>query len=147
MKKNLFCLLIDDDADDHDIFQMSINRINSSIRVDHASSGGEAISRLKAYRDHLPDFIFLDLNMQMMNGVECLMELKKLPDISEIPVIIYSTSLNEHVKYRTLELGAYDHIEKPSQAEDLDLYLKRIFQVEEDRDTGQQEQEDIRTDN
>lgn len=131
MKKKLFCLLIDDDADDHEIFQMSINRIDPSIRVDHASGGREAIELLKSYTDGFPDFIFLDLNMHIMNGVECLTELKKQPHISEIPVIIYSTTLNEQIKYHTLELGAFDHIEKPNQPADLDFYLRRIFQVEE----------------
>ena len=93
--------------------------------------GKEAIELLKSYKDGFPDFIFLDLNMHIMNGVECLTELKKQPHISEIPVIIYSTTLNEQIKYHTLELGAFDHIEKPNQPADLDFYLRRIFQVEE----------------
>lgn len=130
MKKDLFCLLVDDDADDHDIFQMSIDRLDANIRVDHAMSGMEAINMLKSYKvGKLPDFIFLDLNMHVMNGIECLTELKQLPDISEIPVIIFSTSLNEKIIYTTLQLGAFDHIEKPNKAEDLDGYLNRIFQV------------------
>jgi CheY-like chemotaxis protein len=133
MKKDLFCLLIDDDADDHAIFQMSINRLDAGIRVDHAMSGIEAVEMLKSYKvGKLPDFIFLDLNMHIMTGIECLTELKTIPDISEIPVIIFSTTLNEKIIYTTLQLGAFDHIEKPNKAEDLDNYLNRIFQVVSD---------------
>ena len=143
-KKELFCLFVDDDQDDHEIFMMSVNRVNPSIRVDHASSGTEAIELLKSYKCGFPDFIFLDLNMQRMTGIECLTELKKLPDISEIPVIIYSTSLNEDIIYHTLRLGAYDHIEKPSQMQDLDMYLRRIFQIEEEPQ-NHQAQEGLQT--
>lgn len=144
IKKELFCLLVDDDQDDHEIFIMAVNRINPSIRVDHASSGMEAIDLLRSYKSGLPDFIFLDLNMQRMNGVECLTELKKLPHISEIPVIIYSTSLNEDIIYRTLRLGAYDHIEKPSQMRDLDMYLRRVFQINETPEDSEH-QENLQT--
>jgi CheY-like chemotaxis protein len=103
------------------------------IRVDHAMSGIEAVEMLKSYKvGKLPDFIFLDLNMHIMTGIECLTELKTIPDISEIPVIIFSTTLNEKIIYTTLQLGAFDHIEKPNKAEDLDNYLNRIFQVVSD---------------
>ncbi|HOZ87046.1 MAG TPA: response regulator, partial [Bacteroidia bacterium] len=77
-----------------------------------------------------PDYIFLDLNMQVMNGKECLTEIKKIPEISEIPVIIYSTSLNEKTVYETLLLGAFDHIEKPTRTIELDEYLRRVLQIE-----------------
>lgn len=130
MKQTLFCLLIDDDEDDRDIFLMALKRVDSSIELDYAVNGAEGIKRLKSYRSRLPDYIFLDLNMQIMNGKECLTEIKKIPDICEIPVIIYSTTLNEKIIYETLLLGAFDHIEKPSKMEMLDRYLRRIFQIE-----------------
>ena len=129
MKHTLFCLLIDDDEDDRDIFLMAVNRVDKSIELDYAINGKEAIKRLKSYRSKLPNYIFLDLNMQIMNGKECLTEIKKLPDISEIPVIIYSTTLNEKIIYETLQLGAFDHIEKPPKMEVLDHYLRRLFQI------------------
>ncbi|MES2681406.1 MAG: response regulator [Bacteroidota bacterium] len=130
MKHHLFCLLIDDDEEDRDIFLMALNRLDPTIDLDYAVNGEEALKRLKSYRSRLPDYIFLDLNMQVMNGKECLTEIKKLPEISEIPVIIYSTSLNEKTIYDTLLLGAFDHIEKPTRVGALDEYLRRVFQIE-----------------
>ncbi len=130
MKKNLFCLLIDDDAEDRDIFLMALNRVDPGIELDYAVNGAEGIKRLKSYRSKLPDYIFLDLNMQVMNGIECLTEIKKTAGICEIPVIIYSTTLNEKTIYDTLMLGAFDHIEKPTKMKTLDQYLRRVFQIE-----------------
>ncbi len=131
MKKNLLCLLIDDDPDDRDIFLMSISQLPIAIELDYAVNGREGLKKLNSYGDMLPDFIFLDLNMHIMNGKECLQEIKNTAKLAEIPVIIYSTTLNEQIVYETLEMGAFDHIEKPSNLKTLDKYLHRIFQIQE----------------
>ena len=128
MKKNISCFLIDDDEDDRKIFSIALEKINNNIEFNCAKSGIDAIEKLKAIVTK-PDFIFLDLNMPIMSGSECLVELKKLPNIAEVPVIIYSTTINESIIYDTLRDGAFDHIEKPSKIDTLVKYLKRIFQI------------------
>jgi CheY-like chemotaxis protein len=127
MKKDIFCFLIDDDADDRDIFLMALGEIDADIRFDYAINGKEGIEKLKNKKEDLPDFIFLDLNMQVMDGRECLRELKKIATVADIPVIIYSTTLNENIIYETLNMGAFDHIEKPTKIGVLKDYLKRVI--------------------
>jgi len=127
MKKDIFCFLIDDDADDRDIFLMALGEIDQNIQFDYAINGKEGLEKLKAKGTKLPDYIFLDLNMQVMDGRECLVELKKIARVADIPVIIYSTTLNEKVIYDTLKLGAFDHIEKPTELNILKQYLHRIL--------------------
>ncbi len=131
MTKDVFCLLIDDDPDDRDIFLMAIERLDISLELDYADNGPDGLKKLNAYSVRLPDYIFLDMNMQIMNGKECLIEIKKIAKVAEVPVIIYSTSLNETIIYETLELGAFDHIQKPTELDTLGRYLRRIFQIEE----------------
>ncbi len=130
MSKNVYCFLIDDDEDDRNIFSIALSMIGKNIEADYAYSGIDAIKKLKLAK-RVPDFIFLDLNMQVMNGGECLVELKKIAHIAEVPVIIYSTTLTEDIKYSTLRDGAFDHIEKPDKIETLVKYLKRVFQIED----------------
>ncbi|MEO6304376.1 MAG: response regulator [Bacteroidia bacterium] len=130
MKKNIYCFLIDDDEDDRNIFSIALSTIDKNIEAGYAYSGIDAIKQLKS-AERVPDFIFLDLNMQVMNGCECLIELKKIAHIAEVPVIIYSTTLTEDIKYNTLRDGAFDHIEKPAKIETLVSYLKRVFQIED----------------
>lgn len=127
MKKNIFCFLIDDDADDRDIFLMALNEVSPTIKFDYAINGKDGISKLKTMTENLPDYVFLDLNMQVMDGRECLSELKKIAKVADVPVIIYSTTLNENIIYETLKLGAFDHIEKPTQLSMLKNYLKRVL--------------------
>ncbi|MDP1801593.1 MAG: response regulator [Bacteroidota bacterium] len=128
MKKNIYCFLIDDDDDDRKIFGLALEKIDMNIEYGYTSNGIDAIEQLKSAKN-IPDYIFLDLNMPKMTGVECLKELKKLSNIAEVPIIIYSTTINESIIYDTLRDGAFDHIEKPAKIETLVKYLKRVLQV------------------
>jgi len=130
-KQELFCFLIDDDADDREFFTSALTELDASIKLESAKSAREAIDRLSKSRNNIPDFIFLDLNMQPISGSECLVSLKKIAHIAEVPVVIYSTSLNEKVIYDTLKQGAFDHIEKPAEKKVLCDYLKRLLQIAE----------------
>jgi DNA-binding NarL/FixJ family response regulator len=41
----------------------------------------------------VPDYIFIDINMQKKNGIECLIDLRTIKSPKEVKIIIYSTSL------------------------------------------------------
>lgn len=127
MKKNIYCFLIDDDDDDRKIFGIALGKIDKDIEFGYTSNGIDAIEQLKNCTK-VPDYIFLDLNMPKMTGTECLLELKKLTNIVDVPIIIYSTTINESIIYDTLRDGAFDHIEKPSKIETLVKYLNRVLQ-------------------
>src|SRR4051812_9150144 len=126
MKNVISFLLIDDDTDDRDFFHLAIRELDKKIDFHYARTAAEALEKLKS-GDLCPDYIFLDLNMMPMNGLECLQEIKKISKVVDIPVIIYSTSINEDMKYQTLEAGAFDHFQKPSTIHHLVQYLERVL--------------------
>lgn len=125
LKNPLRCLLIDDDADDQDIFIMATESLDILIEVQTAINGVEGLEKLNT--PVLPDYIFLDLNMPRMNGKEFLKEIKRLPVLKEIPVFIYTTSSAEHDKEQTLALGAFDFITKPSSITILANTLNKLL--------------------
>ncbi|WP_406568159.1 response regulator [Algoriphagus halophytocola] len=43
-------------------------------------------------QDEKPHYIFLDLNMPMLSGKECLSKIRKLQGYKDVPIIIFSTS-------------------------------------------------------
>lgn len=106
--------LVDDDPDDHDIFQEALKVIDDSIVCYFAHDGKEAINKLQDAL-LLPDMLFLDLNMPVMNGKDCLKALKDHKDLKHIPVVIYSTASADKEKSTCIELGARDFISKPPQ--------------------------------
>ena len=108
-------LVIDDDKEDHAIMKDIMDSIGAVEVLEFAVNGLEALSILdKDFADEaLPCLIVLDLNMPLMNGTQALGLLKSDLRFQNIPVIIYSTSLNPFEKEKCMLLGAHSYITKP----------------------------------
>ncbi|MES2133797.1 MAG: response regulator [Bacteroidota bacterium] len=123
MTDPLVCLLIDDDHDDSELFQLAIERTKIPVDCIVANSAIQALSLLKDDENIVPDFIFVDLNMPMMNGRECIKELKKMEKLKDAVIIVYSTSSDRQEINEMLELGASHFITKPSDISNLENAL------------------------
>ncbi len=119
-------LLIDDDAEDHEIFLSAIALISDELQCITFTNAREALGKL-LNKDLDPDVIFLDLNMPIMSGQEFLMEVKKRVETQNIPVIIFSTSSNPSTIKLTKEMGAIDFITKPNRFDALVDILKPLL--------------------
>lgn len=98
--------LIDDDADDREIFEESLAAEHPSILYQEAENGAVAFEKLQSGAFQKPDLIFLDLNMPIMDGRTFLHLIKADPELKDIPVIIYSTSSSEADKKFATENNA-----------------------------------------
>jgi len=76
-------------------------------------NGKDAVRKLSD-ENFNPDFIFLDLNMPMMNGRECLREIRRMKHLKQKPVYIYTTSSADEDKTELAKLGATGFITKPA---------------------------------
>jgi len=121
--------LADDDQDDQELFQHALKEIDSSITCEIARNGFETIEMLKG-RKVLPDVIFLDLNMPLMNGFECLSKLKNDALLSMLPVVIFTTTKNPVEVQATHQLGANVFLTKPSTKQELRSKLERILRID-----------------
>jgi len=117
-------LLIDDDKDDQEIFQKELKKFNSSIKFLSAYNGQEGLDILNK---HSADYIFLDINMPVMNGIDALKLIKKDESLKNIPVIIYSTSDGRAYKKMALDLGASSYFTKPTSIMGLHKMFSQIF--------------------
>lgn len=127
MHEKITCFLIDDDDDDQEIFSLALNNIDEAINCVTANDGIDALNQLSLNDDFIPDFIFLDLNMVRMNGRECLVEIKKIQRLQQVPIIIYSTSSEQKDISETKELGAADYIVKPPSMTQLEKRLEQVL--------------------
>ena len=112
-------MIVDDDEDDRDFFCEAVKEINIETECIVAINGEDALHILKNGLLDLPDYIFLDLNMPRMNGINCLTELKKDVQLKDIPVVIYSTTSYEKETNEVLHLGAFAFIVKPTSLQKL----------------------------
>jgi CheY-like chemotaxis protein len=111
-------MIVEDDVDDRLYFSDAVKEINASNECIEAWNGAQALKLLRKVKK-LPDFIFIDINMPVMNGLDCLEKLKEDEQLKNIPVIIYSTSKYQKDSDYTRELGASSFITKPADIKKL----------------------------
>jgi len=114
MKKEKIVLIIDDDEDDRALFFDAVKTIDPDIICFSARNGQEGLEFLNNKKFRLPDYIFLDLNMPRIDGRQCLAMIKKDKRLSDIPIIIYSTSNRPEDIAECRRLGAVRFITKPT---------------------------------
>lgn len=105
--------IADDDEDDQLLFQEVIKELPYLVHLSMARDGEETLKLLE-HMPQLPDLIFLDLNMPIINGLECLHEMKENPKLMLLPVVIFSTSSFPGNINKVYELGAHLYIKKPN---------------------------------
>lgn len=115
-------LYADDDHDDYDILCDALNHLDPSISCHLATNGIEALKILN-HSNELPDYIFLDINMPLMNGKTCLFELKRNDRLKDIPVVVYSTTIADEERFELYKLGASSVLEKPNNIQELQFVL------------------------
>lgn len=120
--KNIFS--VEDDANNRDFFIEVLGNIQNATLYGIANNGKEAFDKL-TNSDFIPDIIFMDVNMPLMNGIECLCAIKRFPRTEHIPVIMLSTSVGHAQLWK--ELGAKGYIKKPSDLTLLQTELNRVI--------------------
>ena len=85
-------------------------------RIFEAGNGQEALELMSTI---WVDMVLLDLNMPVMDGEEFAKELRKLPELEDVAVVVVSTESNEDRLNRMRELGVVEVLHKPFEPEDL----------------------------
>ncbi|HLX91864.1 MAG TPA: response regulator [Puia sp.] len=127
MTAPLQILLIDDDDDDREIFFEIVGEAFEHSVCTFANGGQQALTKVNRDPSFVPDFIFLDINMPVMNGMECLAELKKIPHLWRVPVYMYSTSAQPKMVAECRKLGAAGFVIKEPDLTILKEELKKII--------------------
>lgn len=122
-------LIADDDEGMRLLLRKAIEKNNMFEVAGEAADGESAVFLAEKLN---PDVIFIDVEMPVMNGVECA---KKIQDINPMVIIIFATGYEEYMP-EAFELYAFDYITKPFNIRRIHQTLNRIaalhFQREND---------------
>jgi CheY-like chemotaxis protein len=124
MKKHI--LFIDDDTEELRIFLEAINDIPGEFKCTYAAAPLQAIEMLKYLT---PNFIFVDLNMPQMNGLQFLSIIRTEDNLRHVKTYLYSSRINDEVCKMAAILGATGCIEKSDTLELLTTELQRALLV------------------
>ncbi|MGG7660866.1 response regulator [Dyadobacter sp. BHUBP1] len=119
-------ILADDDHDDTFLFQEALEQISLETDLSIAENGAELLQILKE-ADDKPDIIFLDMNMPVKNGLECLEEIRSTEGYEQVPIVVLSTSVSQHLWESAYRNGASLYIQKPNSFNSLIDVLKKCL--------------------
>ncbi len=129
--RNLTILVVDDEPRLIDLIHLNLEL--EGFHVLEAANGYEALERLK---EDLPDLIILDVMMPEMDGFETL---KRIREVSTVPVMMLTVRQEEGDRIRGLDLGADDYLTKPFSPRELlsrtKALLRRSFMPSPTRKT------------
>jgi two-component system KDP operon response regulator KdpE len=119
-------LVVDDEP--HLVRTLAINLRARDYSVETA---GDAHSALVAFHESRPDLMVLDLGLPDLDGVEVL---RRIRQVSDVPVIVLSARTDSVDKVEALDEGADDYVTKPFAMEEL---LARVrVALRRDRETA-----------
>ncbi len=102
------CLIVDDSKIVRKVVRRIVEALNFNIL--EAENGREAVDHTRA---NTVDVIILDWNMPVMDGMECMKEIRADPSIHQ-PKIIFCTTENEFTKIQQAMMnGADEYVMKP----------------------------------
>lgn len=123
--------LAEDDAEDREFFQEVLEQLPVNVALTLYNNGLELVNGLASGVEKMPDIVFLDLNMPIMNGIQALEEIRKKDEFKRIPIIaIYSTSTSPKDQIDTFNLGADAYISKPNDYKVLKSVLQKVLEID-----------------
>jgi DNA-binding response OmpR family regulator len=100
-------LVVEDDEHIARVYEIKLAKEDMLVSV--ARDGEEAVEKITAEK---PDVIILDLMLPKKDGFGVLEDIKKIPELARIPVIVLS-NLGQHTdQERALALGANEYLVK-----------------------------------
>ena len=122
-------VLADDDADDRLLFDEAISEIDVKTKLSLFNDGKALMDYLVLPDTVLPEIVFLDLNMPIKNGMQCLKEIRANDKLKELCVAIYSTSSSEEDIENTFVNGANVYINKPNSFSALKKAIDKVLKI------------------
>lgn len=127
MEKLRKIILVEDDEDDREFFSMALTSLKLNAEMLQYKDGREFLNKFEEKDFALPDFVFLDLNLQFINGFTILEAINKLKHIPPTKVIMITTSNSDQDINQSIELGASGYIVKPSSIDGLANSVKGVI--------------------
>lgn len=128
-------LIAEDDPDDQVLLKEAFGAFEDVCQIHFVEDGEELmeyLSHVGRYAEPVPPrpvLILLDLSMPRKNGWEALAEIKERPDIKDIPLIIWTTSMSEEDRIFCTGAGASGYVTKPCDFSDLEAAIRTILKA------------------
>ncbi len=124
-------LLIEDNAADARLVSLALKGFEADYQLRIIRDGGMALDFI-GHKDHFqdapwPDVVLLDWMLPVAGGAEILAEIRRTPELRDIPVIVVSGIYSAEVEKSIYEAGANTFIEKPITLDRFSIILQHFM--------------------
>jgi CheY-like chemotaxis protein len=127
MNSKIKVLIAGDDLEDQEMLMEGLAESISHFEVELASDGLELLRLMRGGCN--PDIIFLDLDLPIKSGIECLEEMNNEEMMKDTPVVLYSTSQRLKDIQSAAGLGARFYMVKPGCIRVCKQLIKAMLQL------------------
>jgi two-component system response regulator len=126
-------LLVEDSPEDFETTRRAFRRAGLRSPMLHCATGDDALDflhrrgRYTAATAPRPGIILLDLNLPGTDGRTVLAEIKAAADLSEIPVVVLTTSADRRDVEACYQAGANSYIQKPVNLDAFMAAIQRLY--------------------
>ena len=120
MSKRVEILLVEDNPNDVELTLHALKHLNLVNLVEVARDGAEALDYIFCRGDYAsrnildgPRLVLMDLKLPKVDGLEVLKQIKADPRLKKIPVVMLTSSKEEHDLVESYRFGVNSYIQKP----------------------------------
>jgi signal transduction histidine kinase len=106
-------LVVEDNADMNEFIAATLR---PHYRVASARDGRAGLEKAQALA---PDLILADVMMPVMSGDAMVLELRRLPDLADVPIVMLTAKADDELRVKLLKAGVQDYLAKPFNVEEL----------------------------
>jgi CheY-like chemotaxis protein len=118
--------LVDDDQDDRFFIREAIQGTGTDANIIEVENGFDLLTLVQKIADPSFSVIIIDMNMPKMNGLETVAAIRRDARLTDIPVVMLSTSSNSSLIETAYTSGVSSFVTKPSTFEEF-AQLARVI--------------------
>lgn len=123
-------LLVEDIAAHAELFKLSVEGWEPPLNVEVISNGKAAMTRFESIatgKADRPDLVLLDLSLPLVSGHDLLAYIRATQPISDMPVVITTSSQDESDVVQATDLGVQGYLVKPIQFSQLQMIFGKVL--------------------
>lgn len=101
---------------------------DAGFEVEQAENGEIAVNMIREKGPHYYDCVLMDIEMPILDGHGAVRQIRELPGMGKLPIIMLSAFAYEEDKRKSIEAGANDHLTKPVVVAELMESLGRFME-------------------
>ena len=125
--QTLRALVVDDVETNRELLAQILTRVG--IQVDTAENGAEGLEKVG---QEMPDIVFLDIRMPVMNGPEMLKRMRREHGADAAEVVAVTASVFDHQRQEYLDMGFAAFLSKPIESDQIYACLDELLGVKFD---------------